>query len=271
MVDNNNTQDQQNQSPDTPKRKFKWIGVILASIITLILLIVFLIPTVLSTSAGTSFALNIANGQIPGSIKIQNLSLGWFTGQRVTGIQLFDPEGSEVLSLEEIDIPDATLGSLLTGSKKLGKISITNVSGKIVQSEDGSLNLLNAVTKPTSSDVTDKTPDKHEASSTNVGNTPSLAVLEGLSFNLNAKQINVDYVAPNVSPAKLNIPSIEIDFKKPSDIAIALNATVSQENSAGNADVKLTAQDLISDEGRIQLSKGHVDANISIVDLPLTR
>lgn len=78
------------------------IGMILLIILILIMLTLFLIPSVLSTSAGQAFLVSRINRQIPGKILIGKIDLGWFSGQHIEDFKLQTAEGETVLSFDSI-------------------------------------------------------------------------------------------------------------------------------------------------------------------------
>ncbi|QQE12476.1 hypothetical protein JD969_03100 [Planctomycetota bacterium] len=255
---------QSSPNPSVPSKKRK-LGVILASIIVLILFFILILPTLISTGPGTSIALRIANSQIPGTIKIKSLSIGWISGQYIEGLQLLDPNGDEVLTLQSLQLPDISLGSLISGSRDIGNVNLDALQGNIIQLANGRTNLDEAVAGPEPVDKAKKADsEKKVKKPANPGNP-----LAGLSFALNAKQIDVKYQFSDIEPIALNVPNTVVDFKNPADITLNMNGSIAQGGSNGKIDVNATAKDLLDNAAQLQFQSAYLDISASITDLPI--
>ncbi|WP_432797373.1 hypothetical protein [Poriferisphaera sp. WC338] len=264
-----------------PKRRLVWIGYTIGGIILAFVVIVLLLPTVISTGAGTRLVVRVIDGKIPGSVQIESVSLGWFTGQYVSGLRLFDPEGKEVLLVKQLDLPDATLGALLFGSRKLGNIDVTDLSADIIQYVDGRTNLQDAIEASPNGMKGSETPAQialvsnvqltvPKASHTTLAKTPMATLpIKDLSFNLVAKNMTVDYSLPEQPGIKLNIPQTNINFKDPRQINLLLSATLSQGSSEGQINLTATAKNLMNANGQILLDQAEIDADANIQTFPI--
>lgn len=106
----------------------------------LLALFVLALPALVSSGPGTQVVTRLANGAIPGELAIDELSLGWFSGQRASGVRIADPEGTEVIRLQQLDT-ELTLLQALRGELTVGLTRLEGLRAELVVDEDGSLNL----------------------------------------------------------------------------------------------------------------------------------
>lgn len=100
----------------TPKkksllRKILWV---FGGIVILLLILVMLLPTIVSTSAGKQIILGQINQAVDGKVEIDSLSLGWFSGLKISGVSFRDNAGTTAVSVDEIRL-HPKLSSLLCG------------------------------------------------------------------------------------------------------------------------------------------------------------
>ena len=86
--------------------------------------VVALLPTLLSTPPGERFALGFAETMGIDEATVDSLSLSWFGGQRVEGLVLKDAAGGIITDIELLDVPDASLWSLVVGDLDLGEVAL---------------------------------------------------------------------------------------------------------------------------------------------------
>lgn len=86
------------------KRFFLWLLAVLVAGSAIFMLS---LPTMLSSSWAKENFLKEFNGRINGKLSIDKLQLGWFSSQKITGLELEDHNGSRVLSLDQIGIPSS--------------------------------------------------------------------------------------------------------------------------------------------------------------------
>ncbi len=128
-------------------RKRRWLR---ALVILVLLFGVFIamLPVILSTGPGRSVVLGVANMFIPGKISADEMSLGWGRGQNVKGLHISN-DGADILVVDEIDMPGVSLWGLLWGRRDFGRIEVAvNEATHLIELEDGSLNLMRALTGP---------------------------------------------------------------------------------------------------------------------------
>ena len=91
--------------------------------VCLILLLFFGIPLFLSSSGGTNFFLNQINSSVDGQVQMDDFSIGWFKGIKLTGLSYADSAGNVSVKVHRVETrPKYT--SLLGGKVKLGKTVI---------------------------------------------------------------------------------------------------------------------------------------------------
>jgi hypothetical protein len=108
---------------NTPPRKcskIKWIFWGLGGIVTLILLLVLLLPTLLSTSFGKQILITQINKSADGVVEMKDLSFGWFSGLKLTGVSFKDNTGNTRFTVDEIR------GKLSLASLLRGRIALTD-------------------------------------------------------------------------------------------------------------------------------------------------
>jgi len=120
------------------------IGIILAAAI-------WSIPYVLSTGVGTRFVLSFVNERLRGTVELEDLSLSWTGYTRATGLVVSDPDGREVLRVEEAHIPGG-LWRLLTDTERFDYTSLIEPKASLYLDARGVPSLLEAfefVERPT--------------------------------------------------------------------------------------------------------------------------
>lgn len=98
-------------------RRTLWTGGVL---VLLLIVLLALLPTLLSTAPGTSLVEKIANGQVDGTVRIEGLSLGWFSGMRVREVEVRDSRDTQVLVLANLQ-SGLTVGEALRSDFDLGE------------------------------------------------------------------------------------------------------------------------------------------------------
>ena len=105
--------------------KQKRIGRLLRRLGLLLLLLVGLVAAVPTIVSRTSLRDTLIASQLPSgwSLESQQASLGWMSGQTLTGVTLTDGEGRPMLTVELVTL-SKTLVSLAMNQKQLGKLEI---------------------------------------------------------------------------------------------------------------------------------------------------
>ncbi|MCC6578976.1 MAG: hypothetical protein IT440_00925 [Phycisphaeraceae bacterium] len=245
-----------------PKRKRRWIRIVIV-VAAALLLLVFAIPSIISMGIGRGTILGIANGQIPGKLHYDKLSFGWFSGFHVGGVELKDPQGQTVLTLDKVDAPGASLLRLASGSLTLGTVTVDGLTITAEQHEDGTINLLQAVTRPsTATESSTGTP----SDGTSAG-TPLWP--KGLAVELHVTRVNVSLTAPRISAVTVDVPSTKVSLLDPAKIELSTQATISQGQDKGQATVSAAISDLFDSAGVLQQDAAKVKADIDVKDAPV--
>lgn len=108
-------------SPPPPKKR-RWgrrIAVGLLVVVLLLLGLVALAPTIASTGFARSIIERQVGGYINGSAEIDSASFGWFSGQQVGGVKVYDQNRSLVLEVNRVET-DLTLVKAVRGDLSLG-------------------------------------------------------------------------------------------------------------------------------------------------------
>jgi hypothetical protein len=111
------------QAEHGKSRTFKIIRWVLIGGAGLVLLLFLGIPLYLSSSGGTNLLLGKVNQSVDGQVQMDDFSIGWFKGIKLTNLSYADTAGTTSVSVRRIETqPHYT--SLLGGKVKLGKTVI---------------------------------------------------------------------------------------------------------------------------------------------------
>ncbi|HML73311.1 MAG TPA: AsmA family protein [Anaerohalosphaeraceae bacterium] len=114
-------EEKKNQSETvTPKKRslLKKIIWAVCILIAVLILLVALLPTLISTSLGKQIVVSQINNATNGDIQINDLSLGWFSGLKLSGVTFKDSTGDTSVSVNEVRL-NPKLSSLLRGQINL--------------------------------------------------------------------------------------------------------------------------------------------------------
>lgn len=117
-----------------------------AALAVVLLLLIAFLPTILSTGWGKEKLVELVNARISGKAEIKNLSLGWFGPQSIDGFALKDPQGTTVISIDNVKA-DASLISLLRKPASAGVYDIQNLNALLITDRDGTTNLEKSLVK----------------------------------------------------------------------------------------------------------------------------
>src|SRR2546421_6016470 len=121
------------------KRRRRWPLVLLVLLLLLVPIVLFA-PALLSTSPARSFVVGKINQNLNGKVEIDHWSLGWMSPVRVTGLEVFDKAGAQIVELPrlttELSLLDAVRGHL-----RLGKVTVEGLDVLVRRDAQGNLNL----------------------------------------------------------------------------------------------------------------------------------
>jgi len=234
-----------------PKKKRRFLKFALVCFILLIVF-VLLLPTIVSSGPGTNFVLSFVNKSIPGKIEIKDLSVGWFSGTKVEGLTIKDPEGASFI-VASVDAPDIALLALVRGNLALGTVTVNASQCDIVQYEDGTTNLDRTLGTLEESKPKDETPGQMPAN---------------LSAKLRLTAKEITYSAPQMDKAIVSGLDVQADVDSPQSISALIKAKVMQGKNSGTIDGNAKITDAFDADGKMQMSKANVDATITLANLP---
>jgi hypothetical protein len=111
------------QEKDSPRKVLKVVRWCLIVSAGLILLIFFGVPLYLSSSGGTNFLLGKINQSVDGQVHMDDFSIGWFKGIKLTKLSYADSSGNTSVTIDSVETQPRYM-SLLGGKVKLGKTVI---------------------------------------------------------------------------------------------------------------------------------------------------
>ncbi len=126
------------KTPPKVRKRRKWPWVIVG-IVVVLLVLVLLAPTIVSSGPVTSFIAGQAKNYINGSVKIGDLSVGWFNPTRVGGVKIYDDKGVLILELNHFQTQLSLLDAI-RGHYNLGDTVIDANLTKCTVNADHSIN-----------------------------------------------------------------------------------------------------------------------------------
>lgn len=254
-------------SPTAPpaRRGFlrRWWWKLLLLLVVLVLVVVALLPTLASTATGTRMALGFANDAIPGQIALDDLSVGWFSGLRIQGVSLRDPEGEVVATIKDIDARDASLRRLLSSYTRPGTIRIIEPVANIVAYEDGSTNLTRALVRP---HPQASTPSEPAPADTPASDGPTFS---DVSLRIEFDNARLAYTAPGIEPIHVHVRLLVSDASSLHTQTITLDAAIRQGPDEGLITGDLKISELLDEALAPHPEKAEVAADVAIKNLPV--
>lgn len=258
----------------------RWLPRLVGGAAVALLLLLGLVlsaPTLLSTGWGTRWAVSLINGRIAGTVAAANLDLAWFSGQRIEGLDVTDPQGSQVLTAQAIEAPEATLWSLLRGRWDIGAVRVVNPVVTLRQAADGTINLTRALaakgsaeggrSAPTTPQVPEQ-PSLREGGGGEAQEEP-IRIPADLRLQLSVENGRVFYESAAVAPVELEGLNLEANLSSPSHIRFVVKAQLHQGGEDGLVDLDVTLQELFDPAGVPQPAQVSVDAQAVFGSLPV--
>ena len=130
--------------PPTPRRRRRRWPWVVGAIVVVLLLVVWSVPYLLSTDAGTGLVVSIANQSIKGTLGIADLSLSWLGECRVSGMSLSDPAGQEVVNVASVVYTPGVWGAAKDWAQ-LGRVTVASPQVTLYLDKNGRPSLLDAI------------------------------------------------------------------------------------------------------------------------------
>lgn len=258
---------QENKPASTPPAKKSLRGKIIkivVSILVLILLLVLLLPTLLSTGPGNSFLLGKVNAGIAGKVEADSISLGWFTGQSITGVQVLDPDSKTVISIDKIDLPGAGLFGLATGGRDLGAITVNKPVVNFTQNADGTSNIDAAFAPKKAAKAKSSGGGSGEKSS-----GPFVFPEPKLAFSLDVIDGQIIAETPSLPRTTVDSFVLKVVMASITSIDVKSSAKIIQDPHKGEWSADVTATDLFASDGTMQLDKMTLKSDASLTGIPI--
>ena len=252
------------------KRRRRPLVLALGGVLCLLIVLVLLLPILISTGPGLWVALRILNGRIPGTVSIQDLSIGWFSGQTVDQLNVLDPQGATVLSVRSLRLPDASLWSVFRGGLDLGQLHGEHLGLNLIEYKDGSTNL--GRTFSTAAGRID--PDSkgfREGKSVKWGQSKAelFRFPKDLSVACVLTDLTVTYTVANQLPVVLRSKKVWFDGLDPTHQEIEFEAYIDHDELSSPCRIQARLDHLFSADGVLQLDKAELEASVVVTDLPV--
>jgi len=213
-------------------------------------------PTLLSTGAGKSFLLNKINNNIPGTISIKTLKLGWFSGQHVEGFAVSDLVGKQVLSVERLTT-EATLLSMVIGNLHFSSTEVSGLRAEITVDEDGNTNLQTALT------TAQQGPARQPVSS-----SKNIIMPVAITGDLSLTDIKASITAPDIEPILIEDISSRLTIVSPQEpIQFTLTARASQGTLSSDISLRGSVKGFDA-TGTLRPDQADADIKLQLASLP---
>ncbi len=245
----------QNEPPRRHRKR--WLLVASASIFLLLFFAVLVMPSLVNTSRGKSFVLDMINSSIAGKVELDRLRLGWFTGQSVSGLTLRDSRGDIVISNARLNAPDLQLLSALFGSRNYGQIEASVDEIHIRQVKNDPTNLEEIVSEPTGGRVRGGS----------VG--AAMALPTDMNLNLDFTADRIIYESPGMDRIENENVKAGLQMSKLAKINLSLESDLTRAGKKSRMLADIEIENAFDDSGNPQLGKANVKADVKLPELPV--
>jgi hypothetical protein len=234
----------QDRPAGKPRRRRRWLRVILAIVGCMILgliVLAILLPTVVSSSRGTRYAIGLANSRIRGHLDVRRIDLSWSGPLQLEGVTLLDPEQQEVLAVEKIVVP-AGLWQLVRSPMTFGQVDIYQPTTHVYMKENQPPSLVQAVEL---SESTSQSAAKRPATPTAPRPAAKAPVLRG---KLAIHGGSVSVFKPDGQELTINEINTQLSIDTLNDLKADLAAQIA---SGGKIQVNAHMQGLVDSDGQV--------------------
>lgn len=252
-------------SPEQPgKKRPRWLLIVIG-VLVLLFLLVLLGPTIASMGIAASIVEGKASKQIHGNVKIDGLSIGWFSGLRLKGTQVFDDKGTLVLTVDELDTP-ITILRAMRGDWRIGPTTGTITINRFDCFEDGSTTLDHLLgTQPKAAHAHHAANATEAAPASPASKLPDVNgnVVINLTGNIYQEGVEKPLVISPGTQATIDIPSINGAITN--DIQLVLAGA---QGGTGTVSIKGDTTAVQNNVVQIDALKAHQDVVLTNLDLP---
>jgi len=213
-----------------PRRRWsRWPWLLTA--VALLVVFVWLLPTIVANSPLLNSILASAAADLKGKVTAQRATLGWFSSLRLSGIEIRDEQGQPLLEIPELR-GERCLLAILWDSSKLGRIRLERPKLSVVLREDGS-NVEDVL-------ATYLAPSDEPRAAMDVG----LEIVDGevsisnprtqQSWRIDGLQLALDMPADETGPIELQTSGTVADPRRPGRFAVKLRTHQGSQGTAAN-------------------------------------
>lgn len=264
----NSTPSPAEPNESSPKQKRRWLRRVVIALLLIVIVVFGLIataPMIASTGPVRAFIVGKVNQQLNGSVKIDDTSFGWFSGQRVGGIKIFDEKQSLIAEIDRFET-GLTIAGAARGNYDIGQTFIDINLTRLQVDRDGNTNLANIVKEQaTAGDVAEDDSTKSKSSA----DTPLPNVRGKLTLKYRGTIEYVDRLGGNLLSPPLHIEPGEavIDVK---DINEAIENSIKLALRLGNTpagSVEISGKVDAIDGGKLNLQKLVADQSVKMAGI----
>ena len=242
-----------------PKKRRRWlviavvaIGIIGILLVGVVAALVALVPTIASSGYARSIIVGQVNNNLNGKVSIDDISVSWTGGLKITGVRVLDESGAQILQLSQASTGLSLLDTIESGFKRfhLGDVVVDGLNFDAKRYKDGSTNfqrLLKSSASTTAAPPTAPTPatPEHSTKPITLPDVSGTIVLSNSSGTFEDESANKTVKLPNIA-ARIEIPSLTEPITQSFDLAavgpddkpfnlhetlnLALNATAPANN-----------------------------------------
>lgn len=224
-------------------RVIKWVSLIAAGVV---LLFFIGTPLFLSSSGGTNLLLGKINSSVDGQVQMEDLSVGWFRGVRLTNLLYTDTAGLTSVKVQSFQTRP-NYSALLGGKVQLGKTVIQSPRVDIKVPPKGAVEVTQ----------TGSTPSK-------AASTPFVLPINQMDLELRDGQVTIEF--PGDMPQKVSFTNIASTVSL-SDAGQNSRIDLSMQVADGAQSGQIDAKGNVAADKNWTLKKGDFDVTISKLQL----
>ncbi|MBA3273207.1 MAG: DUF748 domain-containing protein, partial [Chthoniobacterales bacterium] len=237
-------------------------------LIVILLVLVALAPTLIGTPPVRSMIVGRVNNSIPGNIALDDLSLGWMSGMRISGLKVFDEQNALILEVPKFST-DLTLLKAIRGNLELGNTTADINATRVIIDQNGVSNVERAFGLDQPKSDTEKAPKSEEPKSEEPTELPNIS--GSIAINILGGTIEMPGTLPQA--VHLQPGSIKADIKNINEPITKSGELGYRLGDAAPGTITWNGDLDIADNNILDLAKlsGTEDLNVANVNLaPIT-